>query len=168
MAPGSGQSDLEPRAGDGSGGGTALDRHRAASGTVPAPVPDAQLEQAHVGELVSGIARDSQRIISGYMELARHDLRTEVQHARVALISASTGVVLLGVGVLVVALALGQLLALVTIMSLAASYAIVGGACLLAGGAVLIVARRAAHGAATAPPALEEAKEDARWIKESV
>lgn len=171
MPTASGQSDLEPRAGDGATGDgatgdTALERRRAASGTVPAPIPEAQLQQAHVGELVGGIARDSRRIVSGYLELARHDLRSEIEHARIALISASTGMVLLGTGVLVGALALGQLLALV--MPLAAGYAIVGGACLLVGGAVLLVARHAARGAAAPPPALEEAKEDVRWIKESV
>lgn len=146
-------------------GGTELPERRMPSGTL---VPEHLARDAHLSELMGGIARDTQRIVSGYIDLAKHDLRGEIDHARTALISAGVGLGALGTGLLVLVLAVSHGLAAVTVLSLGWSYAIVGGAVFIAGAIALLVARSAGKKAATLPPSAREAKEDIKWIKESV
>lgn len=148
------------------GGHRDLPARRVASGSVavPAPLPP----DAGVTDLVGGIAKDTQRIVSGYLDLAKHDLRSELRHAirAVAAGSVAAGALLVGAVILAMSAAFG--IAGEGVMSLPWSLLLVGVIVVIASGVLIAVAVKSGSKAKEAPPALREAKEDLKWIKENV
>ena len=115
--------------------------------------------------LVSEITHDAKEIVDGYLELAKHDLREEIAHAKSSL-------TLSVVGAMIVAAAAGLFLVGVC-LALAFWLGIrpfwtfggVGLAGLIAGAIVAAFAVKRAR-EVHRPPVIEEAKEDVKWITE--
>jgi hypothetical protein len=125
---------------------------------VPPADPDAS-----VGELVAGAARDSEHILSKYLELARLDARQEITRAKHAAMSIGVGAAAVALGGILLGFAAVGLLALV--LPLVASYAIVGGALALFGAVWL--KRDRSDQLTIKIRALDEAKQDLQWINEN-
>lgn len=143
---------MEPRADRDGDRGDRLERR------VPPADPDAS-----VGELVTGLAKDTEGMLGKYLELAKLDARKEIARAKHAAMSIGIGAAVLGVGALLLAFAAAQALAFV--VPLAAGYAIVGGTLALLGG--LWLGRDRSEELRIQIKALDEAKQDLRWINEN-
>jgi hypothetical protein len=120
---------------------------------------------ARASDLVGGIAHDTKEIIDGYLELAKLDLRAELDRAKSSVALGLVGLAILGAaGVL---LLVGLCLALALWLGLHPwiTFVAVGGVSLAAGAVVAVVARHQAR-QIEAPRAIEEGKEDVAWIAE--
>lgn len=100
------------------------------------------LEEANLGDLVSGIAKDSRKIASGYVALAKEEVRHEIENAKMMAALGSVGGVVAVVGLLLLAVGAAYALAQYTVLSVAGGYAVVGGAAALAGMVFLLAASR--------------------------
>lgn len=132
-----------------------------------APAHKRELAHKTTAELVTGIAQETRRLFELEMESAKLDFRSEMSRAKTAGVSMGTGAALAGTGAVFLLLMITFLLDLA--LPLWASFAIVGGVLLIAGAIMLMTARtKARHTQVPGRQAVQEATEDARWIKKSV
>ncbi len=130
------------------------------------PRSDAGLERASTGDLVSGIARDVRDMAEGYLELAKMNIKGELQLAKRSLIAAAVGGAVVLVGVILLALMAAYGLAQ-TALPVWGAMGIVGGALVILGVIALAVGGQMAKKVDPVPrEVVQDAKEDAEWIKD--
>ena len=134
-----------------------------------ANIPEEECKTGGILSLVGGIFRDASELISKEVMAAKMEMREELENVKSTAVLMGVGLVALLVGVILLALTLVYLLVEYTALDLWACYAIVGGAISLVGIVVLLFGKqRAAKTKVVPTAAIENAKEDARWITRRV
>jgi hypothetical protein len=124
-------------------------------------------EEQSVGEIVSGITQDAREFVSLELQTLKLDIRRELAEAKKAAAAGVIGASVAYLGVLILLLALAYAIADAADMPVWAGHAIVGLVLAITAGAFLFMAKSKGSRVELPPPAIEEAKEDIRWIKES-
>ena len=125
--------------------------------------------QESISSLVSGILRDASELISKEIMAARLEMKEELAKLKATAMLMGIAAACLLLGAIVLLFAVVYLLDEYTDLKLWACYAIVAGALLLTGIAVLLAGKKRAEKTSIVPTAaIENAKEDARWITRSV
>jgi len=122
-----------------------------------------------IPSLVSGIFQDTINLISKELTAARLEVRDELDKTKSTVLLISLGAGALMVGSIFLGHMLAHLLQKMTGFELWACYAFIGAALVPVGIIVLYLARRRARTTSLIPKAaVENAKEDARWITRRV
>ncbi len=104
----------------------------------PGPVSD----QHSVTQLVSGIVSDAERLFRQQIDMVRAEFKEDLRRTKQVVLAFAVGAVLIAVAVVMLIVALAHLLHEQANLSLSASWAIVGGACLLIGIIAAVVGSR--------------------------
>ncbi len=104
----------------------------------PVPVSD----QHSVTQLVSGIVSDAERLFRQQIDMVRAEFKEDLRRTKQVVLAFAVGAVLIAVAVVMLIVALAHLLHEQANLSLSASWAIVGGACLLIGIIAAVVGSR--------------------------
>lgn len=125
--------------------------------------------QPSISSLVSGILRDASDLISKEITAARLEMREELANAKSTALLMGIGAACLLLGAIPLLFAIVYALHEYTELKLWACYAIVAGAMLLTGIAILLAGKKRAEKTNLVPAtSIENAKEDARWITRNV
>lgn len=117
--------------------------------------------------LIDGLISDFKTLIGQEIQLAKHEVRTELGKVRSSLLLLGTGIGLSLVGALLLVGMLVWIVEALTHLPLWACYGIVGGTFVIIGLILMFRGKRQAEAFHLVPPkTLETIKENATWIKE--
>lgn len=124
-------------------------------------------EQPSIATLIGELVADAQDLVRKEIDLAKQEVRNEVNKAKDTAISVAIGGAMAAIGGLLLVLMLVHLLASVFHLSLWVSYLIVGLIFAIVGGVLLVRARSKASDINLVPQeTVHEVKKDVAWIKQ--
>jgi len=119
-----------------------------------------------VASLVGGIIEDAQRLVQQELRLARRELQTEWDKAKVAAMSITIGMAVCVLGGVFLGSMLVYLLHELAGLALYASYGIVGGVLAVIGGIVFYGGYQKAGAVSVVPPQTAETmRENVQWMQ---
>ena len=133
------------------------------------PALSPMTDKASWSQLIAGIVSDATRLFAIEIELAKLEIRADIQNTKslIAGIAAGAVIALLGVALLGVAAALA--LFVYTTLPQWACFAVIGAVMLVAGiGVGILAARNAKKSALNPQRAAEAVKEDIGWINSTI
>ena len=120
-----------------------------------------------VAELISGLVSDAQQLVHREIDLAKREVRIEVDKVRQGAVALGAGAGLAVVGALLLGHMLVYLVQALTGLSLWVSYLIVGALFAIGGGLLLMQGIKRMKDVDPVPrETIETVKEDLQWIKE--
>lgn len=121
--------------------------------------------EADVGTLVKGIVQDVERLAKQHIDLFKKDIREDLRQLRDAAIALGAGAVALLIGGVVLALALAEVLDLVT--DRWAAFGLVGTLIVAIGGVLVFLGiNRIKAATPVAEHTVETLEEDVQWMKD--
>jgi len=124
-------------------------------------------EEPSIATLLGGVVADAQELVRKEIDLAKQEVRTEIDKAKDTAISMGIGGAVAAIGGLLLVLMLVHLLSDVFGLSLWISYLIVGAVFAIVGGILIQRGRSKASEINLVPQAtVQEVKKDVEWIKQ--
>ncbi len=122
---------------------------------------------ASIARLMGELVADAQHLIRKELELARQEVKVELDKGKQAAISLGIGGAIVAAGGLLLLFMLVHLLSAVFVIALWISYFIVGGILLIIGLVVLQMGRSHANGIDPTPhETIDSVRKDVEWIQE--
>lgn len=142
-------------------GASAYERERAPEAQQPTG------EETSIARLMGELVADAQHLVRKEVELARQEVRVEVNKAKQGAISLGAGGAVAAVGALLLVLMVVHLLVAVFGIALWISYLIVGALLAIIGGIMLQVGRSRLNKIDPTPhETIDSVRKDVEWIKE--